>query len=279
MMRPGSSPQGKPFAQFPGMRTFLIALSVLAIFFLGYWVKNLRQENVILESRVERMENQVADKSKQQQNTRRLEAQLTAERQRLDQLRTRLEDTIRNGAQPPTGSVEAHISNLTRRISTLETQLRSLGLETRVIKDNAKTYQQQTQAATLDQQLDLQNRIQAVNQQIAALQQSNAQRVEIEALLLTRNQLQTQIQQLNTATAAENLAAAQVAQAEQSEVQVERQNIENQLADLRADLGYWQSLRQGRSPAAQPARVRELQEQIRAQEARLNEIDQQIRTR
>lgn len=259
------------------MRNFIILLSLVGVFILGYWVKNLRQENTHLESRVERMETRAGRLAQSNQNTAQLRTQLNTERQRLDQLRDSLNEAIRLGVQPPTGSVDAHISNLTRRISTLEQNLTALNRDTRVVTDNARIYQQQMSAQTIDQQLELQTRIQDINTQIATLQNLGAAQQEIEALVLDRNQLQNQIQMLNTAAAGQNLAASQAAEVERTDIQLERQTLELQLQDLRADLQYWRNMRSDRAPATtQPTRVRELQELIRHQESRLNELDQRI---
>lgn len=259
------------------MRGLWIVLAVFVMLLLGWGIKNLRRENVYLQSRVQRVETDM------RAQTRNLQSRVTAERQRLETLRQSLAAVTNLGVQPPTGSVDAHISDLARRISTLETQIRGLNGQTQTVHTESRVYQQQNQAVGVDRQLQLRAQIDAVNDELSVLKnqtdQSNPVLARQDELMLERERLNNEIQTLTSETAGRNLSAAQSANSEQVAIENERRDAETQLSDLRQDLTYWQSLRAGEAAVAQPARVRELKVLIQAQEARLNEIEEEIKRR
>ena len=187
---------------------------------------------------------------------------------RLEGLRVRLNEVSQTPPANPAQTAQTHISDLTRRISTLEKQLNDLNNQARGTQANAVLYKTETQTAAANAQSQLQAQIQDLDSQIALLQNTKASEEEINGVIQSRNELRAQLQQVATGSNNQNLAATSSAQSEINDINQEKLNLENELSDVRADLTYWQSMARATPNAqAQSARIRELEEQIKALEA------------
>ena len=81
------------------MRTLWLLVGFIVLLFVAWGIKNLRHENVYLESRVAKVE---SDVNHSRDQNRELQTRVLAERQRLDSLRESLETVNQAGLQPPT---------------------------------------------------------------------------------------------------------------------------------------------------------------------------------
>lgn len=288
------------------MRRLLLLISVLpfvAILALAAWMFTLQRETADLRARVEQTEQAQATAAQQAAeavpapaepavipegpDTR---AQVEAETRRLDSLRATLAE-IEEAAkkQPPTGSIDAYINRTSQRISELEGRLSGLGQEAQAVDQNAQAYQQQQTAAHGEQQLNLENQVQNLDSQILEAQArlrltqsqppslENANMIkelngQIGALRASRDQLNSQIRSIGTASATTQATVAQQALNEKAEVRFEREDLQRQVADLRADLNFWRTQKTPKARQAYQSRVNELNSEIRAQEERVNSL-------
>lgn len=200
--------------------------------------------------------------------------QLMLEKQRLEKLRDTLNEVRQTPVQPPTGSIDGHIQNLTSRIAVLEQQLVELSGESEAVLQNARVYRQNELVQHNQAQLDLQRQIENLSARIANLRsQPNSQtnpdlRQQILSLRAQRQLLRSRLQTLTLEEERRMNAIRRQQYFDQMQVRADRVDVERQLADLRANLSYWKSQRSAtaQGPSLKRQRIGELEEEIQEQE-------------
>lgn len=257
--------------------TLLSTLPFVAIAALGIWVFHLNQENTDLEARVEQTtEAPPAAVVPEVETAPPPMSALEMEQKRLAELRARLDDVQppAGAPQPPTGSVDAYLERTSRRIADLQTQLDTIKDDGAAVQQNAETFRHQQTVENGGDRMALESQLQQLDTEILEAQTGATKPPEaLEALKARRQELNDRIRQLETQNQTTLAAAAAEAQAEQREVLSERQDLQRELADLRADVEYWQGQKGGAGAGAQEARVRLLQDQIREQEERVRALE------
>lgn len=224
--------------------------------------------------------------------------QVAVEVDRLESLKATLAEVQSEpvGKTAPTAAVDGHIERTNQRIRELESQLneaKAAPSETAVVSG---------ETPPVDVAGDARQQVQEVDEQILELQarvrlaETNAETdpnagTTLKELNNQLTALRTQREELNT-QARSSTPTAEPAGAGAPGTPVAglptpgapaparvasggaREELERQLGDLRADLDYWQSQKQGGGAEAQAARVDQLEAQIRDQEERVNAMKQ-----
>ena len=175
------------------------------------------------------------------------------------------------------------------RIRDVQTQLSGLGQQAQAVDENSEVFRQQQMVEHGTQQLNVEQQIQELNTQIldAQTRLQMAQREpatastlardlndQITQLKTRREQLEAQLRATGTAAQTTNSAIAGSAMAEKVEMRGEREELQRQLGDLRADLMYWQGQKRGAGKPAQDQRVEQLNQEIQTQEQRVRTLQE-----
>ncbi len=266
------------------MRTLAALLAIIGVLAIGYWVNSLRQEKKVLASRVERMERDAAaDERARAAEVTRLQGLIRNERSRIAQLQATLQSVTAIGEQPPTGSINAHLLGIQSQISSLNTRLRELASESGQVKAASEDYQVSQRLQAANSRMQIHSEIESIDRTLLGLNQipnpTPVEAAQILTLRTRREQLQNQMQAIGTVEATTIIGAQQGTRADLNDIALERENILAQIQDLQEEARFWQEEQKaGRSTVAAPARIQQLQEQIRARGAQISNYDQQLRT-
>jgi len=217
------------------LSTLLSTLPFVAIAALGIWIFHLNQApEPETVAVVERPADTPAATIVEESTAPPAMSPLEMEQRRLADLRQRLDESRPHPETPaPPASIDIHIEVSERQLGEVQKKL------------------EQTKDETPGDRAALETQLQRLETEILETQDE----AKLATLKAERESVDAQLRAAGPRTL------------------TERDDLQRQLGDLRADIEYWQGIKSGAGPGVQTARVQQLEEEIKAQEARVRALE------